>query len=82
MLRDGDTMKNAHDRISKVYLDGQCCGTVVRISPSGLCVSASHVFVDNGRFCSRAQAFGGQGLRLIASFPFHDIILLEGETLE
>ena len=75
-------MELAYSRLSDVILDGECCGSIARISEGGLCVSATHVFVDKGNFLGNATAFGGCALQLIASFPYHDIIFLQGAWLQ
>jgi hypothetical protein len=43
-----------------------------------MCVSAAHVWVNEGKFVE-ATAFNGHFMSLIASFPYYDIILLQGE---
>ena len=51
MLHPGDdSMAEAHGRMSKVWIGKECIGTVARISTEGVCVSATHVFVADGRF--------------------------------
>lgn len=70
-------MTQAHQRVSPVVVNGAECGTVARISPQGVCVSATHVFVEDGKFLC-ASAFEGCQLKLLASVPFHDIIFLQG----
>lgn len=67
------------ERVSKVMVDGQCVGTLVRITPAGLCVSATHVLVDDeGRFVQQATAFGGAALHLLGSSPWHDVVFVQG----
>ena len=56
---------------------GQCIGSAARITTDGLLISCSHVFVDNGKLVE-ATAFGDQPLKLVASFPYLDILLLRG----
>lgn len=82
LLVPGDTMEMTYRRLSEVILGGECCGSIARISEGGLCVSATHVFVENGNFLGNATAFGGCALQLIASFPYYDIIFLQGARLQ
>lgn len=68
---------DAADRVSRIELDGQTIGTVVRISEHGVCVAATHCLVDAGKFLEHASAFGGK-LELIGSSPNYDIIFVKG----
>lgn len=68
------------ERVSKVFVDGQCVGTVVRITQAGLCVSATHVLVDQGKFLKQATAFGGAALHLLGSSPWHDVVFVQGKV--
>lgn len=78
MLRSDDSETDMHNRISMVMEGVQCIGTVARISTSGLCVSCTHVCVSDGRLIE-LTAFGGETMKLIASFPSYDIIFLRGK---
>ena len=80
MLLSGDAMQDTYNRLSKVTVGADPVGTVARISKEGLCVSASHVLVVDGKFIKHATAFGDQPLKLLASFPYYDIIFLQGES--
>ena len=62
-----------------VYKD-QSIGSVARINGSGLMVSSNHIFVQKGKFL-KTTAFGGHPLELVVSFPYLDIILLQGGLL-
>ncbi len=62
-----------------VYKD-QSIGSVARIDGSGLMVSSNHIFVQKGKFL-KTTAFGGHPLELVVSFPYLDIILLQGGLL-
>lgn len=68
---------DAADFVSRIVLDGQTIGTIVRIKKDGLCVTAAHCLVEKGKFLEHASAFGGK-LQLIGSSPFHDIIFVQG----
>lgn len=68
---------DAADFVSRIVLDGQTIGTIVRIKKDGLCVTAAHCLVGKGKFLEHASAFGGK-LQLIGSNPFHDIIFVQG----
>lgn len=64
-------------RVSKVLVDGEPGGCAVRITQSGLCVTASHCLVDDGKFLEGATAFGGS-LELAGSSPSRDIMFVRG----
>ena len=69
----------AFQRVSGVFLEEQNIGTIARIREDGLCVSAAHVWVEDGAMLP-AKAFGG-AVELVASFPYSDVILLRGEIV-
>ncbi len=71
-------LEAAYDYVSPVMYKGQCIGSVARIRENGLLVSSTHIFVEKGSILM-TTAFGGHRLQLVASFPYLDIILLEGK---
>ena len=89
MLHSQDNqLQQAFERVSEVVLEveeeggaivKQNIGTTARITEDGLCVSATHVWVEDGALLP-AVAFGGK-VTLVASFPYHDVILLRGKAV-
>jgi hypothetical protein len=79
VLVSGDSLENLQFRVSAVMDGSELQGSVCRISPNGLAVSATHVWSENGQFLAELTAFGGHKMTLVASFPYHDIVLLQGE---
>ena len=89
MLHSEDSeLKQAFERVSDVVLEVEeeggaivkkNIGTIARITEDGLCVSATHVWVEDGALLP-AVAFGGK-VTMVASFPYHDVILLWGKAI-
>ena len=73
-------LRDAFSCVSPVVYKDQSIGSVARINGSGLMVSSNHVFVEKGKFL-KITAFGGHPLELVVSFPYLDIILLQGGLL-
>lgn len=73
-------VQDAFSCVSPVVYKDQSIGSVARISGNGLLVSSSHIFVEKGKFL-KTTAFGGHPLKLVVSFPYLDIILLQGGLL-
>lgn len=63
--------------VSRVELDGEAIGCAARITKDGLCVTAAHCLVDQGKFLKGATAFGGL-LQLAGSNPYRDILFVRG----
>lgn len=66
--------------VSKIMMDGAAIGCLVRITESGLCVTAAHCLVDHGMFLKGSTAFGGT-LQLAGSSPYRDIMFVQGRVL-
>jgi hypothetical protein len=63
--------------VSRIVLEGDAIGCAVRITKDGLCVTAAHCLVDQGKFLKGATAFGGL-LQLAGSSPYRDILFVRG----
>lgn len=74
-------MEAVSSRVAQVMNDeGNCIGTVARVTQDGLCVSCRDVFVSgDGQFIN-ARAWN-EPLEFVASWPYHDIIFVKGVTM-
>lgn len=81
MLAPGESMSDVYNRLSRVAYKGDYVGTIARIRPDGLCVSAAHVFVENGNFLPCTAFESDQPLSLVGSIPYHDVIFVQGESI-
>jgi len=72
------SLKDAFPCVSPVVYKGESVGSVARITADGLLLSSTHIFSADGQFLE-TTAFDGHRLTLKASFPYLDVILLNGE---